>query len=138
VILFGALALVEVFDDDADTGARVLSAILGVLGIIAGVVVLRRPGDTLLAILLVLGIWLVVRGVVDLVRAISRREDRGMGVLAGLADLVLGILILAWPDVSLATLAILIGIGFLLRGLISIYVGWQLRHAVPPAALPAT
>jgi uncharacterized membrane protein HdeD (DUF308 family) len=137
VIFFSALSLAEVFDDDADTGTRVLAAILGVLGIIAGLVLLRRPGETLLAIVLVLGIWLVVSGIVDLVRAFSRNDDRGLRVLAGLVDLVLGILILAWPGVSLATLAILVGIGFVIRGVISIWVGWHLRHVVPPEALPA-
>lgn len=137
VIFAGALALAEVFDDDADTGSRVLAAIVGVLGIIAGVVLLRRPGETLLAIVLVLGVWLVVSGVVDLVRAFSTNEDRGVRVLAALVDLALGILILAWPGVSLATLAILVGIGFVIRGVVSIWVGWHLRHAVPPAAVPA-
>jgi uncharacterized membrane protein HdeD (DUF308 family) len=138
VIFLAALALAEVFDDDADTGSRVLAAIIGVLGIIAGVVLLRRPGETLLAIVLVLGVWLIVTGVVDLVRALSRSDDRGIRVLAALVDLALGIVILAWPGVSLATLAILIGIGFVIRGIVSIWVGWHLRHAVPPAALPAT
>jgi uncharacterized membrane protein HdeD (DUF308 family) len=135
IIVLGALALAEVFDDDLDTGSRVMAAIVGVLGIIAGLVVLRRPGDTLLVIILVLGVWLVVSGVIDLVRAIARRDQRGMRVLTGLTDLVLGILILAWPEISLKTLAILIGIGFIIRGAISIYVGWRARHVTPPQAL---
>ncbi len=47
------------------------AALLGLLGIMAGLVVMRRPGESLLAVLLVLGIWLVVTGIVDLVRAFA-------------------------------------------------------------------
>ena len=77
LLLLGALSLVDSFSDDGDTGARVLAAVLGLLGIMAGLVVMRRPGESLLAVLLVLGIWLVVTGIVDLVRAFANaREPR--------------------------------------------------------------
>ena len=67
------------------------------LGLIAGLVVLRRPGETLLALVLVLGIWLVVSGVVAFFRAFSRLEDRALQMLVAIAEIVLGILILACP-----------------------------------------
>ena len=44
---------------------------------------------------------------------------------------MLGGLILALPDVSLRTLAVLIGIAFIVRGVISVVRGFQLRKAVP-------
>ena len=74
LLLLGALSLVDSFSDDGDTGARVLAAVLGLLGIMAGLVVMRRPGESLLAVLLVLGIWLVVTGIVDLVRAFANAQ----------------------------------------------------------------
>ena len=40
---------------------------------------------------------------------------------------MLGVLILALPDLSLRTVAVLAGIGFLLRGMLAIYTGIQLR-----------
>src|SRR5829696_7524502 len=106
LMLLGALGLADAFSDDGDTTARVLSAVLGLLGIMAGLVVVRRPGESLLAVLIVLGIWLVVTGIVDLVRAFAGARDRGLRLLAAAADLVLGGLILALPDVSLKTLAL--------------------------------
>ena len=131
LLLLGALSLVDSFSDDGDTGARVLSAVLGLLGIMAGLVVMRRPGESLLAVLLVLGIWLVVTGIVDLVRAFASARDRGLRLLAAAFDLVLGGLILALPDVSLKTLALLIGIAFIVRGVLSVVRGVALRRAVP-------
>jgi uncharacterized membrane protein HdeD (DUF308 family) len=138
ILFFGAFSLAAVFDPDADTGSKVLAAIMGVLGIIAGVVCLRRPGETLLALLLVLAVYLIVAGVVELVGALANPEHRGIRLLASLADLALGILILSWPGISLATLAILVGIGFVIRGVVWIVAGWQLRRVDASAALPAT
>jgi uncharacterized membrane protein HdeD (DUF308 family) len=132
LMLLGALGLADAFSDDGDTTARVLSAVLGLLGIMAGLVVVRRPGESLLAVLIVLGIWLVVTGVVDFVRAFATVGYRAMRLLGALVDIVLGGLILALPDVTLATLAILVGIAFLVRGVLCVVRGFQLRHAAAP------
>jgi len=133
LLLLGVLSLVDAFSDDGDTTSRVLAAVLGLLGIMAGLVVMRRPGESLLAVLIVLGIWLVVTGIVDLVRAIANAADRGLRLLAAVVDIVLGGLILALPDVSLKTLAVLIGIAFIVRGVLSVWRGLALRRVVPAA-----
>jgi len=131
LLILGVMSLVDAFSDDSDTTTRVLAAVLGLLGIMAGLVVMRRPGESLLAVLLVLGIWLVVTGIVDLVRAIANAESRGFRLLAAVVDIVLGGLILALPDVTLGTLAVLIGIAFIVRGLLSVWRGVALRRVVP-------
>jgi uncharacterized membrane protein HdeD (DUF308 family) len=134
VIVLSVLGLVEAFSDDSGDESRILSAVLGVLGLVGGLIILRRPGETLLALVLVLGIWLIVAGAVHLFRAIERREDRALRVLAALCEAVLGIVILSVPDLSLRTLAILAGIGFIVRGAVAVYAGWQLRKVDAPAA----
>jgi uncharacterized membrane protein HdeD (DUF308 family) len=128
LIVLSVLSLVDALGSDPD-GSRVLSAILGVLGLIAGLVVLRRPGETLLVIVLAIGIWLVVSGAVQFFRAIEQVEDRALRMLAAISEIVLGALILALPDLSLRTVAILAGISFIVRGATCVYGGWQLRKA---------
>jgi uncharacterized membrane protein HdeD (DUF308 family) len=93
-----------------------LSAILGVVGLIAGLICIRRPGESVLALVLVLGVYLVVSGVVHLVIALGHAEHRGLGLLSAAAELVFGILILALPKVSVTTLAVLFGISLIIRG----------------------
>lgn len=128
-LLLGVFAVVEsLVEDDQDTAARVLAAVLGVLGVIAGLVVLRHPAQSLLAIVLVVGIWLVLAGIIDVAHAVAEPRDRAARTVAGLLDVVLGVLVLAWPDLSLKTLAILIGIGFVVRGLFWLFAAWGLRH----------
>ena len=131
LMILGVMSLVDAFSGDGDTTTRVLASLLGLLGIMAGLVVIRRPGESLLAILLVLGVWLVITGIVDLVRAIVSPLYRGLRLMTALVDLVIGGLILALPDESLGTLAVLIGIAFIVRGVLSVVRGFQLRKAVP-------
>jgi uncharacterized membrane protein HdeD (DUF308 family) len=128
-LILGAFAIVEsIVEDEADPAARVLVAVLGVLGVIAGLVVLRHPAQSLLAVIVVVGIWLVLAGIIDLAQAIADPRDRAARSVAGLLDVVLGIVILAWPDLSLKTLAVLAGIGFVLRGLFWLFAAWGLRR----------
>ena len=134
LLLLGCLGLVEsITSHDADGGTRVLSGALGLLGVIAGLVVMRRPGESLLAIILILGVWFAVSGLVDAIRAITMPGERAFRLLIAIVDIVLGGLILALPDLSLTTMALLAGFSFLARGVFAIYVGLRLRKVAAAA-----
>jgi uncharacterized membrane protein HdeD (DUF308 family) len=134
LLLLGCLALVEsIVSDAVDGGARVLSGVLGLLGVIAGLVVMRRPGESLLAVILILGVWFVVSGLVDAIRAITTPGDRAFRLLIAIVDIVLGGLILALPDLSLTTIALLAGFSFIARGVFAIFVGLRLRKVAAAA-----
>lgn len=140
LILLSLLSLVDAFGSDVDGGSRTLAAILGVLGLIAGLVVLRRPGETLLVLVLAIGIWLVVSGAVQLFRALADAENRALRLVVAGGEIVLGGLLLVLPDLSLRTVAVLAGISFILRGALAVYAGWQLRRAgsaAPARVAPA-
>ena len=138
LMLLGALAVGEALGDDED-GARTLRIVAGVVAILGGIVVVRRPGETLLVLVVALGAWLILDGIVDLVRAALGRatERRALTALGGAIDVALGIAILALPHVSLRTLATLAGIAFVVRGVL--LVGGRATGRVPrpaPAAPP--
>jgi uncharacterized membrane protein HdeD (DUF308 family) len=140
LMVLSAVSLADAFHADPDGGSRAASAILGVLGLIAGLVVLRRPGETLLVLVLAIGIWLVVSGAVHFFRAFEDLEGRALRLLVAISEIVLGALILCLPDLSLKTVAVLAGISFLLRGAFAVYAGWQLRkagHSAPGQLAPA-
>jgi uncharacterized membrane protein HdeD (DUF308 family) len=125
---------------DAIAGApegRALSAIVGVLSMLAGLVCLRRPGESLLALVIVLGIYLVIAGIVRFVRSFSELEDRALLIALAILDVILGVLILSLPKLSLVTLAILFAISLIARGIFSIMVALRLRsvgHRGEPGA----
>jgi len=91
-------AILEILDAlFGEPGGRALSAILGIVSLIAGLVFLRRPGESLLAIVMVAGIFLIAEGVIRIVRAFGSTGRRWVGVVAGLIDAVVGIVILSCP-----------------------------------------
>ena len=139
-MLFGCwLIAVGFFDvlggviaEDAGTARRVLAVLLGVISLIAGVMCLRLPGVGLLALVIVVGAYLVVAGVLQIASAVGD-DQPWMGDVLGVVNLVLGILILALPDLSIVTFAILFGIGLVVRGAVALWVGLRLRRLRPAA-----
>ena len=87
--------------------------------------------------MLVAGIFLVAEGVIRIVRAFASDEARGLGVVVGLLDAIVGIVILAWPNIGLATLAIFFAVTMLFRGAFAIYIGIRLRSIRDLPAAPA-
>ena len=107
---------------------RGLLALIGVLSAIAGLVLIKKPFDTLVVFTLIIGVWFVVAGVVRFVTAVASPEGRNGNIVIAILDVVAGIVILAWPDLGLATVAVIIGIALILRGILFIVAGWQLHR----------
>lgn len=129
LLISGVFELVAgIADGEMDAVARVLAALLGIVSLIAGVIVLRHPGQSLTTIAIVAGLWLIVVGVLQAFRGASAPRHRGLAIGLGIVDVIVGIIVVAWPNIGLVTFAVLIGIGFLLRGLGAIVVSFQVRR----------
>jgi len=109
------------------TANRGLVALLGVLTAIVGVLLIRHPIGGVTAVALLIGIWLIAIGVIRLVTAFGE-ESRGWHALAGALELVAGIVIVANPNIGYTTLAILVGIGFIVNGIGVFALGWAMRE----------
>jgi len=96
----------------------------GVLALIAGVVFLRNPDATLLALSLAIGAVMLVNGITRLVAAIQHREIRLALALSGVLSLVLGVLILSqWPTSAIWLIGTLLGIQLIVDGATMILIG---------------
>jgi uncharacterized membrane protein HdeD (DUF308 family) len=139
LLFAGGLDIAEAIAGDHES--RTLNAIVGVISIIAGVICLRRPGESLLAIVIVLGVYLIVAGIVRFIRSFSELEGRAAQMGLGIIDAILGILILSLPGVSLVTLAVLFAISLIVRGIFDVFLAFKLRgarhEAAPGGAVPA-
>ena len=125
LLLDGALAIASAIFGHGE--GRGLVAMIGIVSVIAGLVLIKHPFDTLVVFTLIVGVWFVVAGIARFISTFSMAEGRGGNIAIALVDIVAGAVILAWPDLGLATVAVIIGIVLILRGILFIVAGWGLH-----------
>jgi uncharacterized membrane protein HdeD (DUF308 family) len=118
------------------TENRALTAVLGVVSVVVGVLLIRHPIGGVLAIALLIGIWLIAGGVVRMVRAFDQ-EHRAWTIVAALVEIAAGIVIVSSPPIGFATLALLVGISFIVYGVATFALGWMMHTLRRDAESPA-
>jgi uncharacterized membrane protein HdeD (DUF308 family) len=102
----------------------------GILSIAAGVVAFLMPGITALALLVVIAAWAIIGGIVEIVAAVRLRRlipNEWMLVLAGIASIVFGILMLIWPGAGALAIVWWIGALAIVTGGFIIALAFRLR-----------
>jgi uncharacterized membrane protein HdeD (DUF308 family) len=105
--------------------------LLGLISLAAGVIAVAWPAPTALVLVLVIGIWAVVGGIVEVVNGFGSGETAGtraMYLLTGLVSAAFGVLLFARPGVGAITLALLFGLFSLIYGISRITLGIQLHE----------
>jgi uncharacterized membrane protein HdeD (DUF308 family) len=130
LIVAGIFRFVAAFAvHDLSGGTRVLYALLGVLSLIIGLYAVRHVLITLLALALLLGIFWIINGTVELFTALSNKEmhSRGWNGFMGALGIVAGIVVLVYPGISLVTLAVILSIWLLVFGFGQIFAAFRVR-----------
>jgi len=106
----------------------------GIVTLILGALVVARPKDTIYAFAIVVGIWLFVAGLFRMVVAIADSEDttgtRWLIAVLGLLSVIIGILFLRHTQQTVTTLAFLIGLFWVVGGLIEFFAAYS-DHGSP-------
>jgi uncharacterized membrane protein HdeD (DUF308 family) len=105
--------------------------LLGLADLAAGVIALAWPGPTALVLVLIVGVWAVVAGVVEIAAAFGAGEPAGtraMFILGGLATAAFGVVLCARPGIGAVTLALLFGLFNLIAGTWLLVHGIELRR----------
>ena len=87
--------------------------LLGLVGLAAGVVALAWPGPTALVLVLIVGSWAAVGGLLEIFAAFRADEPAGMRamlILGGLVSVAFGVVLFARPGMGAITLAVLFGL----------------------------
>ncbi len=108
---------------------RGVLALIAVVTAIAGLLLVKKPFETLTVLILIVGIVFIVAAIARFVEAVSSPVGRGGNFLVCLLDLAAGIILLAWPDLTLTVIAVIIGIVLIVRGFLMIVFGFQMRSA---------
>jgi len=104
-------------------GIRWIELILGVMALVVGGWLIMMPLVGSVTLVWMLGAWLTVAGIAEIVSAFQTRADRGWRIFLGIVHIALGMLIL-FMDLTenLVLLAVLISISFLSRGIFLIFL----------------
>jgi uncharacterized membrane protein HdeD (DUF308 family) len=114
--------------------------LLGLVDLAAGVIALAWPGPTALVLVLIVGVWAIIAGLVEFSAAFLRGEPAGtraMLILGGLVTIAFGVVLCARPGIGAITLALLFGLFNLIAGIWMLVQGIELRrtqHTVHTAA----
>jgi hypothetical protein len=107
---------------------RRAQAIGALIAIIGGIILLAWPGETLKVVAFVAGLTFVLWGVVRTLSAFRELGDsRARELAVGIALIVLGILVMAWPGATITLVGILIGLMAVVWGVVMIVGALNLR-----------
>lgn len=129
LLVWGVTTLIGVFEPGESFPAVVLGVVLGIVSTIAGLILILRPGASVMVLLFVIAIWFIVVGISGLVRGIVEPAYRWWNLLIGLLMLIAGIIIASDPDIGLETLALVVGISLIVRGILDIALGALVKSA---------
>ena len=127
LLLFGLFRLIEAFS--SETASPGLTGFVGVVALLAGVVVVRNPFETITVLAVILAAAWIVIGAIDLMSAItdSSLPDRWLTALFGLVSIVAGIVVISWPEPSVTVIAWIAGLYLLVVGVLLALLAFRLR-----------
>ena len=122
----GIFSIISIFIDSSAWGWKLF---IGILGILAGLVIMRHPLWSSFLVpavaVIVLGIQGLIIGVVRLIQAFQG-EGWGAGIL-GVLSIIFGIILLANPFIAGLTLPWVLGIFAVVGGILAIIMAFRLK-----------
>lgn len=131
LILAGLFMIVSSFQTETGgTGMRVFSAIAGLFAVILGIAALRDTTHAVGILALLIGLGWVIRGIAELVEGLANpgMPARGWAIFIGALSLVAGLVVLAWPAITIGALVWVTGLWLVVLGIIEVLGSFQLKR----------
>ena len=106
--------------------------VLGVVSIGAGIIALVWPSETFLVLAAIIGWYLMLRGVFDVVMAFMTKEVNELwwlSLVVGIGEILIGFWAVGYEGRSIAVLVIWVGAYALFKGISDIFLAFTLRGA---------
>jgi uncharacterized membrane protein HdeD (DUF308 family) len=128
LLLFGLFRLIAAFSSESLSPGLV--GFFGIISMIAGIVILRHPFETVEVLATILGVVWIVGGSIDLISSVadSSLTKRGPVALAGVLAIAAGVVVVAWPAPTVTVIAWISGVFLLLMGLLTCVEALSLRR----------
>jgi uncharacterized membrane protein HdeD (DUF308 family) len=141
VIIFGAYALVDGISNvvlgaskRGPQGRSWAHVFQGIVGIAAGLLTFLWPAVTAIVLVIFIGAWAIVTGILEIVAAIRLRRvitGEWMLALSGVLSLAFGILVFLFPGAGAIGIAWVFGSYAAAAGIVLLALGIRLRTAAP-------
>lgn len=129
LIIAGIFRISAALSPSRSEGVRALVGLSGGLALIVGLLILRDPLQTVLVLGMILGVFWLIAGVIDILSALigPPRSGRGWELLGGVISLLAGGFLLVYTDLSLKVLVVFVGIWLIVAGIVAIAAAFKLR-----------
>ncbi len=134
MLVTGVFWLVGSSTADASGRQRWLLAVAGLLALVAGILCLRSPFQTIAVLALLLGATWVVGGVAEIFHGVG---TSGWSVFSGVVTAIGGVVVLVWPVATLIALAWLLAVVLIAFGALAIAGGVGAKRAPKATAAAA-
>ena len=103
--------------------------VCGVLALGAGIAAIAWPGPTLVVLSVFVAWYLLIRGVFDVVLALTHTHVQGwwLGLIGGVIGIALGAWAIGNPDRSVLLLVTIIGIWSIVKGVVDLVSAFRFR-----------
>lgn len=140
LVLIGIFRIIEGVTSSALAGGmRALTAVVGLLYIVIGVILLRNLATSVTLLAVIIGLAWIVGGVAEIVLGFTRSGGWAKvgTVLLGLLSIAAGLVVFFWPGISLVVLIWITGLWLVVLGIAQLILGFT-AHRGAKRAIPAT
>jgi uncharacterized membrane protein HdeD (DUF308 family) len=130
MLIDGMVMLFSGFGDEPPGGSRWPLIIFGILGLIAGLILLWNPVLGGLTLTYVIAIWAIIGGILTIISALRLREEidnEWWLVLSGVLGIIFGILVFQNVLAGFLAIAAVFGVFAVLMGILSIVLSFRVR-----------
>jgi uncharacterized membrane protein HdeD (DUF308 family) len=134
LMLSGLVSLVSaVGSRTLDRSAKALVGLSGIIAVLLSLVLLRAPQQTLVVVSLLVGVWWVFKGLVDVVRALADGSRSGTPWVWNLAvgglTAIVGAVVVLNPQMSFGVLLVIVEVWLFGYGFLTIVAAFGMRAA---------
>ena len=130
LLVSGFVRLFEGFTAHGESGGmRTAYVIIGLLAVVAGLYCIRHHALSLFLVAFVTGVYFIMHGIADIgVSLTARVPGRVLRGVLGVFSLAAGILMIAWPGITLVLLLTLVAAWLIFYGLMLAVMSFSLRR----------
>ena len=134
LIVAGVFRIVAALSTDRSDGAfRALVGLTGGVALIVGLLILRDPLQSVLVLGMILGVFWLIVGVVDILVALVAPppEGRAWPLVSGVIGIAIGGFLVVDTELSLRVLVVVVAIWLIVAGVLALVTALRLRSLRP-------